>query len=119
MTTSYDDNTTNHLADVPLPAGATQVYDWDDTSTDTPSRYWRGSSWLIDANDLRGAEDIEVFIDGVQHADGRVERFVHVHQTHSDDIITIEQVRQLAQALLAAADEAEQMNSYDRIEVNR
>ena len=29
---------------VPMPAGATKVYEWDDTDTPTPSRYWTGIS---------------------------------------------------------------------------
>ena len=57
-----------------------------------------------------------VLIDGTQRADGRViERLISV----DDDDLTVEQARQLAAALTAAADEVEQMNGYDRIEVTR
>jgi hypothetical protein len=56
-----------------------------------------------------------ILVDGTQYCDGRVERIISV----DDDDLTVEQARQLAAALTAAADEFEQMAGYDRIEVTR
>jgi hypothetical protein len=42
-----------------------------------------------------------------------VERNVTVHQLDADDPLTVEVARRLAQALIGATDEAEQMNGYD------
>jgi hypothetical protein len=48
-----------------------------------------------------GGHDTEVLIDGTQHADGRVQRVISI----DDDNLTVAQARQLAHALMAAADE--------------
>ena len=116
--------TTDQLANVPHPAGATKVDDWFNPDAligtivsyvgpDT-ARYFTGTSWVVDrdGND----EDIDVSIVGDQYVDGRVQRHI-VIQLHSDEPITPGQARQLAAALTAAADECEQMAGYDRIEL--
>jgi hypothetical protein len=59
-----------------------------------------------------------VYIDGTQFPDGHAERNVTVHQLDADDPLTVEQARRLAQALIEAADEAEEMNGYDQIVVS-
>jgi hypothetical protein len=46
-----------------------------------------------------------VYIAGTQELDGTVEREIVVHQLHADDPIMPQQARQLASALVAAADE--------------
>ena len=40
--------TTTDLADIPLPAGAVRVHDWDDTQTPTAFCYFVGSSRIVD-----------------------------------------------------------------------
>jgi len=75
-------------------------------------RCFDGTSWVVKRDDKD--RDTVVLIDGTQWADGRIERSISV-----DDDLTVEQARQLAAALTAAADEADQMNSYDRIEATQ
>ena len=87
---------------VPSPVGAVEVYDWD---LPEASRYWVGTKRIIDIG--QRADEIVVAIDGLQHADGRVERFVNVDQMHPDYPITPQQAREVAAALAAAADELE------------
>ena len=117
--------TTDQLANVPHPAGATKVDDWFNPDAligtivsyvgpDT-ARYFTGTSWVVDRDD--NDEDIDVSIEGEQYVDGRVQRHIVVHHLHGDEPITPGQARQLAAALTAAADECEQMAGYDRIEL--
>jgi hypothetical protein len=40
--------TTTDLANIPLPAGAVRVHDWDDTQTPTAFRCFVGSSRIVD-----------------------------------------------------------------------
>jgi hypothetical protein len=104
--------TTETLANVPLPAGAVRVDDWYDTGTAEPGRYFVGSSWVVERNNHHNRDtDIMILVDGTQYCDGRVERIISV----DDDDLTISQARELAAALVAAADEAEQMASYDSL----
>ena len=117
--------TTDQLANVPHPAGATKVDDW--FNPDAPvgtivsyvgpdtARYFTGTSRVVDRDD--NDEDIDVSIEGEQYVDGRVQRHIVVHHLHGDEPITPGQARQLAAALTAAADECEQMAGYDRIEL--
>ena len=112
--------TTANLANVPHPAGAVQVHDWmgprigeePDGSTDC-ARYFLGGSWVVERNS--SDTDICIEVDGIQHGDGRVERVVVV----DGDVLTVDQARQLAAALIAAADEVETMNGYDMATVER
>jgi hypothetical protein len=106
--------TPTDLANVPHPAGATHVGEWDPfATTATTSRYFTGSSWVVNRPDRDS--DTLVLVDGTQHADGRIDRLVSL----DDDDLTSELARQLGEALIAAADEVEQMAGYDRIEVTR
>jgi hypothetical protein len=97
-------NATTHSPDVPMPAGAVEVYGWTDdnkplgvpTDQTNPnaSRYFTGSSWTVDRGSWpspRGC-DIRVFIDGLQHTDGRIERNIVVN----DDEFTIAEARRFA-----------------------
>jgi hypothetical protein len=59
--------TTSNLADVPLPASAVRVCDWDDVEHGDPHRYFVGSSWVIDRPDHE--EDLQVWLDGAQRPD--------------------------------------------------
>ena len=55
--------TTDHLANMPHPAGATCVCDWHDTDTSHPGRYFRGGSWLIERDNR--STDMCLQVDGM------------------------------------------------------
>ncbi len=101
--------TTNPRPDVPLPAGAEKVYDWENPGTPGAYRYFRGRVRTIPAEDTTNrpwSEDITVHVQGTQRPDGTIdEHDINVHQLHSDNPITAKQARQLAAALLEAAAE--------------
>jgi hypothetical protein len=112
--------TATDLPNVPHPAGASKVHDWDQIRVGGPTGYWRGSPWRIDRYDVQsGAKDVEVFIDGIQHHDGRVERYVHVYEMHPDLLVTNDQVRQVAAAMIAAVDESEAADDIDGNHTNQ
>jgi hypothetical protein len=96
--------------DIPIPAGAVEVDDWV-SEGDVRFRYFVGRSWIV----RRGAPSVpeldyfEVMTDGTQHADGRVERVLRL----DDGRITVEEARELAAALTAAADEVEMLSRDD------
>ena len=50
-----------------------------------------------------------VYVDGIQRGDGTVEGDVVVHELRCDDPITPAQARQIARALVAAADIVDRM----------
>jgi hypothetical protein len=101
--------TTNPYPDAPIPAGATRVYDWYDLDTE-PARYFAGPRRVI-ARHKRN--HTLVLVDGTQWADGRIERIISL----DDDNLTVDQARQLAAALLEAADEVDRWASSDRHDV--
>ena len=79
MTTA---TTSNPFRIVPIPAGAVEFSEGADVDTATPFRSFVGEMHLIERDDNEG--DIEVYITGVQHSDGRVERRIAVHLLHWD-----------------------------------
>ncbi len=100
--------TTTDLANVPHPAGATHVADWYDLQfgIDHVSRYFSGSSRVVerDGND----RDLVVQIDGTQGADGGVTRRILVFDGNTEAVeLSGARARQLARALIAAADEVD------------
>jgi hypothetical protein len=101
-----------------MPAGAIKVYDWDDTESPHPIRVFDGTTRFIECNGRYEKEDVMVRLQGIQHADGRVERQIAVSPLHEDHPLTIEQARQFARALIAAADEIDQMSEYDKLTVS-
>jgi hypothetical protein len=104
--------TTTTNPDFAFPAGAIKVDDWMDTGTPaSPFRYFEGTRWLVDRNNRD--EDIDLYIAGIQHTDGSVSREIVVHELHADEPMTIEQARQLAQALTELVAEAETVDGYD------
>jgi hypothetical protein len=80
-----------------MPAGAVRTYEWDDTDTPTPSRHWMGT--------VRRVGDAEIILDGTQYSDGRVERCLTVHGVDTDGTMPTDTARQIAAALIEAADE--------------
>jgi hypothetical protein len=118
MTTT---TTNDSLANVPHPAGAVKVCDWDDlqAGTEHATRYFRGSSRLIE-RDGDIDKDITVEIYGTQSVAGDVVRRIMAIVDDRDAVdLRSSDARQLGRALIALADEAEQMNGYDKIEVTR
>jgi hypothetical protein len=89
--------TTEPLADVPMPAGAIKVYEWDDTDTPTLSRYWMGTR--------RRVGDAEILLAGTQYSDDRVERCLTVYDVDTERGMTTEFARKISAALMQAANE--------------
>jgi hypothetical protein len=113
--------TTDPYPNVPHPAGAARVCEWDDLQAglEHASRYFAGSSWVIERDGLD--KDISVEIYGTQGTAGDVTRHIIVIDDDREalNVSTSDHARQFGRALIAAADEVEQMNGYDQIEVTR
>jgi hypothetical protein len=104
--------TENPFPNVPMPPGAVQVDDWCD-STNSATRYFEGPQreveWPPSAGDRPG-KAIQVFVAGIQYADGRIDPDLVVHQLHSDyPLKDAGAARQLARAIMAAADEFDRL----------
>jgi hypothetical protein len=116
MTTTV---TAEDLANVPHPGGATYVGDWDSDPNPHASRYWQGASRTVSLGQMSRRRDVQVTIAGTQHADGHSERYLEVEEVHpdlgviTDEPITPAEARAWAVALIAAADDADQMASRD------
>lgn len=106
--------------DLPNPAGATKVYDWEPPEVTGDEngyrRYFNGSSWAIERPDDGSTgsygPDVTVEIVGTQWASGQVERCLRVDLA-PDYPLNIEQARPLRDALSAAIEEAEALALYD------
>jgi hypothetical protein len=96
---------TDPFPQVPFPAGAVKA-DWQDLGSPNAFRYFEGEHRVVDRReDLPSSQDVLVYIAGTQALDGTVEREIVVHQLHADHPITPQQARQVARALVAAADD--------------
>jgi hypothetical protein len=102
------ENTLNAFyADVPAPAGATHVDDWNDAEDESGAfRYFRGARRFIQGLQ-DGVNDAEVAINGTQSADGRVERFIGIYA--DDSALTSAQAREVGRALIAAANDLDRL----------
>lgn len=110
--------TNDPYPDVPIPAGADEVYNWADVGTPHAYRCFTASRRVIDFDlgenfSRPWTADIEVRVEGVQYPDGRVRREVVVDQLHADAPITVGQARQLAAALLDVTDAAVAADEMD------
>jgi hypothetical protein len=97
MTTIH---TENRYPNIPPPAGAVTVYEWDAPrpfTADLPSRYFVGTR--------RRVGRVEILVDGTQWVDGRVELSLTVHGVDNDKNIPTDTARKIAAALTEAADE--------------
>ncbi|MDO2354655.1 hypothetical protein [Mycobacterium avium] len=84
------------------------------TTTNAVDHHFHGPHRVIDRHDdPYNAPDVEVYIRGWQRLDGSVEREIVVHDLHADHALTVSHARQLARALIAAADEAEAAAALD------
>jgi hypothetical protein len=108
-------DTANPYPNVPFPAGAVEVYDWDEYDIDHTGRYFRGFTRVVERDT---DNDISVLVDGTQRTDGRSVRVITVVDGDTEAIpsLTPGLARQIAAALVAAADEVE---SSIEIEWNR
>lgn len=94
----------------PIPAGALRVYEWQlgPTGPDGgPNAYRRfeGGSW--------GSDRLTVSVEGVQHGDGRCERFIYVDKAVGDAELSSKEARRLLRSLTAAVEDIERMNGID------
>jgi hypothetical protein len=101
------------------PNGAAYLGDWDGArfGADAAHRYFDGSKRVIDRTDDPYNKDPVVEVWGVQTPDGDVRRHVEVMDDERCTELTFSSsvhVRALGEALIAAADEIEQMNGYDQ-----
>jgi hypothetical protein len=110
-------STATDLANIPIPAGAVRVFDWQMPAVSghpEPLRYFDGITRVVDRVNSRG-DDVEVIIEGTQHSDGQVERAIRVSHIDPDFPMLLERVEELSKAFAAAADEAKTLSSYDQI----
>ena len=105
------------LANIPCPAGAVEVSDWDNPADPTERRYFRGTQRFIDCSDDEYNGDLVVDLWGTQTMEGQVYRYVDVLDGGSEAITlsSAAHVRALGQALIAAADEIDEMTSRDPV----
>jgi hypothetical protein len=103
---------TNPHPNIPNPPGAKRVDDWEvRTGPDGPPTVFRcftGAWRVVDRPQDRA---IAVELGGLQHLDGRISPEVYVSAI--DGPLTPAIARQLGAALIAAADEAQQMNGHE------
>lgn len=94
---------------VPIPAGANRVGAWQQWDEDgSHSRLWFGFSQSVSIS----SGVFSAAVTGTQWSDGRLTRGVVLHG--DDDSMTANEARQLAGALVAAADELDALNSEAR-----
>lgn len=93
--------TTIGIPDVPVPVGAVPG-DWCFLGSPYPEEAYRSLTWA-----RFDAAGIVVAIEGAQYGDGRVHRFVGVDGT---ELASSVDARQLAAALLNAADALDELN---------
>jgi hypothetical protein len=94
---------TTEPGNVPLPAGATKVYDWCDVGSRDAFRDFEGTSWIIDRDEYDSR--LEVVVLGSQlAATGQVDG-LHI-KVYSDGFeLTAARAVELARALIAASAE--------------
>ena len=94
---------------VPAPESATDVGPWEKFD-DGPgwSRLWWGNRRLVCVAGA-GTHDFSVLVQGAQWSDGRLQRGVVLDS--DDSAMSAAEVRKLAAALVAAADELDALNA--------
>jgi hypothetical protein len=103
------DTTATPVSDVPAPDGAVTVGDWQNVDTPAAERYCEGKNWTIGADGNHSA--ISVVIGMVQTASGTVKREIALERDfRQDDAFNGRQARQLARALIVAADELDRLD---------
>lgn len=94
-----------HLA---MPAGAVKMWHWEDDGEGRWSRMFDGTrrGFGLDRTGV-AANRVDVFIDGVQYADGSIVRKINVYSDSGE--LTADEARALATAFVEAADELERL----------
>jgi hypothetical protein len=107
---------TTDFANIPHPAGATHVAEWNPADP-TAGRYFSGTKRVIDRTDDEYNDDIEVEIYGEQTPQGEVSRQVDVTEGGYERVTlsSAAHARAFGEALIAAADEIEQMAESDSL----
>lgn len=84
-------------ADVPAPPEATGLCEWET---------WTGGSYarMFDIASSRSADGMSVLLLGIQHHDGRIERFVSARLENGDNNMSPAEARRFANLLVEAAD---------------
>jgi hypothetical protein len=97
------------FAHLPTPAGARKVFHWEDDGTGHWSRRFTGTERAVELpSDSRFRNKADVDIEGVQHADGSIERAVYVNANGVE--LTAAAAQDLGESLIAAADELDQLS---------
>jgi hypothetical protein len=89
--------TINPYPHIPLPAGATDVSDWEDAGTPDAYRHFDLVSWVI-------SDKLAVHYWGKQYPNGRVD---HEVVMEAPDTLTPDEARQLGPALIEAANQVD------------
>lgn len=108
--------TTTSPHDLFVPPGFS-ADDWQD-DVPLPNRILLGEIRAIDGIEV---DLVSVQVTAIQYSDGRIDDgSVHEppHVYLRDDALSTAPARKLAPALIAAADEVEQMNGYDKISMD-
>jgi hypothetical protein len=89
---------------LPIPVGATRIDDWD---RDGRMFYGSAAATIEASGWLR--EPVTVETGGLQNVDGSYEWLIWAGAVHPDNPLTAAQARQFGEALIAAAEELEQL----------
>jgi hypothetical protein len=101
---------TTDLANMPIPAGATCVSEWDASADPDAGRYFSGTKRVIDRTDDPYNPDLMVEIYGEQTREGEVSRYIDVLNEERRQQLSFRSAahaRAFGEALIAAADEIE------------
>jgi hypothetical protein len=87
------------------------VEDWFDLDDPPAGRYWACRNRVVDRlGDTHKDEPICVYVAGMQYAAGSIAPEIVVHELHADEPIkSSATARQLARALMAAADDFDRL----------
>lgn len=107
------------VQNVPIPAGAVWVDEWQQPGTPDAWRIFDGSKRVISGapdplNPHIGEREIKLFIGGIQNPEGAVHRNIVPPDLHPDVPITLKEAAELGFALLELAFEAQEMAKRDR-----
>ena len=91
--------------------------EWDNPADPTSGRYFRGTQRVVDRSDDEYNADVVVEIWGAQTPDGTVRRHVDVAEGGYERLTfsSVAHVRAFGKALIAAADEVDEMASLDPV----
>jgi len=107
---------TTELANIPCPAGAVEVSEWDNPADPTERRYFRGTQRFIDRSDDEYNGDLVVDLWGTQTKEGQIYRHVDITEGGCESLTfsSAAHVRALGEALIAAADEIDAMSGREK-----